>query len=99
MKWSFPLAGSRRSFLSAITRLITGGSLVAASKLIAEPAATVAEAVDMAHAQLFSRHVDRHGIILDYAGDLPTPEDCALGRPNAIGWWSPIENGPMFTGL
>src|SRR5262249_50769691 len=27
------------------------------------------------------------------------PEDCRLGRPNAIGWWSPIEDGPMFTGL
>ncbi|NCZ71739.1 MAG: hypothetical protein EBY80_16615, partial [Actinobacteria bacterium] len=21
------------------------------------------------------------------------------GKPNAIGWWSPIENGPMFTGM
>jgi len=43
--------------------------------------------------------VDRFGIVRDYVGELPTPEDCALGRPNAIGWWSPIENGPMFTGL
>lgn len=85
--------------MGAGSRLITAGSLMSAFKLRAGPGATVAEAIEQAHAQLFSRHVDRHGIILDYVGDLPTPEDCALGRPNAIGWWSPIENGPMFTGL
>ena len=32
-------------------------------------------------------------------GDIHSPEDCSDGRPNAIGWWSPIENAPMFTGL
>ena len=57
------------------------------------------EAVQQAHAELWKRLIDRHGIILDNAGELPTPEDCRLGKPNAIGWWSPIENGPMFTGL
>ncbi|MGV3485575.1 MAG: hypothetical protein ACO1RT_14250 [Planctomycetaceae bacterium] len=56
-------------------------------------------AVEQAHAQLWDQRVDQHGIILDFWGELPTPEDCTLGRPNAIGWWSPIENGPMFTGL
>lgn len=56
-------------------------------------------AVEQAHAELWRRLVDRYGIIHDYVGELPTPEDCKLGRPNAIGWWSPIENGPMFTGL
>ena len=54
---------------------------------------------EQAHAELWNRFVDQHGIIRDYVGDLPTPEDCALGKPNAIGWWSPIEDGPMFTGL
>jgi hypothetical protein len=60
---------------------------------------TIEEAIAQAHEQLWQKHVDSHGVILDYAGDLPTPEDCTLGKPNAIGWWSPIENGPMFTGL
>lgn len=60
---------------------------------------TTAEAVVQAHAVLWSRRVDRHGVILDNLGEIPTPEDCKLGRPNAIGWWSPIEDGPMFTGL
>ena len=57
------------------------------------------EALEEAHRVLWSKFVDRHGVILDFVGEIPTPEDCSLGRPNAIGWWSPIENGPMFTGL
>ena len=56
-------------------------------------------AVEAAHATLWQRFVGPDGVIRDYQGDLPTPEECAQGRPNAIGWWSPIENGPMFTGL
>lgn len=27
---------------------------------------------------------------------LPTPEECREGRPNALGWWAPNENGAMF---
>jgi len=64
----------------------------------AEPRSTAA-AVDQAHTELWRRFVDPHGIIRDFVGELPTPDDCRLGKPNAIGWWSPIENGPMFTGL
>ena len=61
----------------------------------AAPAAAVAQA----HAETWRRFVDEHGIVRDFVGEIPTPEDCRLGRPNAIGWWSPIENGPMFTGI
>jgi hypothetical protein len=60
---------------------------------------TLLAAVEQAHAVLWNKFIDRNGIILDFVGDLPTPEDCSLGRPNALGWWSPIEDGPMFTGL
>ena len=56
-------------------------------------------AVQQAHAKLWSGHIDPHGIILDFIGEIPTAEDCALGRPNAIGWRSPLANGAMFTGL
>jgi hypothetical protein len=42
---------------------------------------------------LWGQFVDSYGIIHDFEGDLPTPEDCRLGKPNAIGWWSPIEDG------
>ena len=60
---------------------------------------TIASAVEQVHGEVWRTLVDQYGIIHDYAGELPTPEDCALGRPNAIGWWSPIEDGPMFTGM
>jgi hypothetical protein len=60
---------------------------------------STAAAVGQAHQQLWADRVDTNGIIYDFVGALPTPEDCALGKPNAIGWWSPIEDGPMFTGL
>ncbi len=59
---------------------------------------TLDEAMAQAHSALMD-FIDSEGVILDYAADKPTPEDCSLGRPNAIGWWSPIENGPMFTGV
>jgi hypothetical protein len=60
--------------------------------------------VEEAHRCLWERFIDAHGVILDYAGpggevELPNAQDCALGRPNAIGWWSPIENGAFFNGL
>ena len=58
----------------------------------------VADAVASAHAVLWSKFIGADGLIHDYVGELPGPEDCEHGRPNAIGWWSPIENGPMFTG-
>ena len=57
------------------------------------------QAVEEAHNALWSKFIDKHGIILDFIGEIPTPEDCATGRPNAIGWFCPIENGPMFNGL
>ena len=48
--------------------------------------------------------MDSHGILIDYAGldgktDLPTPEECKAGKPNALGWYQPLENGAMFGGL
>ncbi|MEI7682486.1 MAG: hypothetical protein WCK07_24040, partial [Betaproteobacteria bacterium] len=64
-----------------------------------QAAESTAAAVERAHVELWGRFVDSHGVIRDFVGETPTPEDCALGRPNAIGWWSPIENGPMFTGM
>ena len=36
---------------------------------------------------------------MDGKVSLPTPEECREGKPNALGWWAPIENGAMFNGL
>ena len=60
---------------------------------------TVASAVEDAHTNLVARFLGPEGLLRDYEGEIPTPEDCRDCRPNAMGWWSPIENGPMFTGL
>ena len=59
----------------------------------------VQKAIEKANKELWGKFIDKYGIIRDFVGETPTPEDCTLGRPNAIGWWSPIENGPFFTGL
>lgn len=44
------------------------------------------------------KFVSPQGLLYDFLGDVPTPKDCAENRPNAMGYWCPIENGPMFTG-
>lgn len=61
-------------------------------------------AVEKAHAEIWRRFIDKHNVLLDFTEldgrvEIPTPEECQLGKPNALGWWSPIENGPMFNGL
>jgi hypothetical protein len=80
---------------------LSAASMLSGAQAAAEPstARTTFQAVEQAHAELWGKRIDRHGVMLDYVGEIPTPEDCKLGRPNAIGWWSPIENGPMFTGI
>lgn len=88
-------------FLTGV--LAAGAEPTVQSDTAAPPAASgspgeVARAVERAHTALWAKFIGEDGLIHDYVGELPTPEDCTLGRPNAIGWWSPIENGPMFTG-
>lgn len=56
------------------------------------------------HQALWGRFIGVDGVVLDYAGpggevDMPSPEDLRLGKPNALGWWGPGENGAFFTGL
>lgn len=87
MKPTFPILAGLLLFSMTFTRSLQAD----------QP--TLSQAVEQAHSELWHRFVDSHGIIRDFVGEVPTPEDCALGKPNAIGWWSPIEDGPMFTGL
>lgn len=62
-------------------------------------------AVQAAHEEIWRRFIDpKHGTFYDYAPPdgtvhLPTPEECAAGKPNALAWSSPIENGAFFGGL
>lgn len=65
---------------------------------------TPEQAVAKAHAELSSRFVDEHNLILDYVGlkgeiVRPTPEDCREMKPSALSWGVPNEDGPMFNGL
>jgi len=85
----------RRAFLAATL------ATAAAPRLQSADAATAAE---IAHSEIWRRFIDAHGLMLDFADldgsvSLPTPEECRQGKPNALGWWSPIENGAMFNGL
>ncbi|MCB1090713.1 MAG: hypothetical protein KDL87_04235, partial [Verrucomicrobiae bacterium] len=87
----------RRHFLPAATAF----ALVPRFSFAKETAAT---AIERAHEEIWRRFIDRHGILIDFADldgsvSLPTPEECRLGKPNALGWWSPIENGSMFNGM
>ncbi|UKI30877.1 MAG: hypothetical protein L6W00_23855 [Lentisphaeria bacterium] len=53
---------------------------------------------------IWSRFIGKDNIMYDYTGlkgevVLPTPEECAADLPNALGWWTPIENGGFFNGM
>ncbi len=60
--------------------------------------------VEQAHSEIWRRFIDPHNTLVDYADSdgkfpRPTPEECREGKPNALGWWSPTENGSMFNGM
>lgn len=62
---------------------------------------TVQESI--AH-NIWTRFMSQDSVIYDYVGLdgeilLPTPEECRLNQPNALGWWTPIEDGAFFTGV
>ena len=61
--------------------------------------------VDALHRDLWQRFVAMpQGLLLDYtlhgdSGNLPTPEEARLGQPNALSWWTPVENSAFYSGL
>ncbi|MCB1276020.1 hypothetical protein [Prosthecobacter sp.] len=86
---------NRRAFIASTLAVSVYRPLVAAD------AATAAE---QAHSEIWRRFIDKYGIMIDFADmdgkvSLPTPEECREGKPNALGWWAPIENGAMFNGF
>jgi hypothetical protein len=91
---------NRRSFLQA-TFAASSASALLPSSLFARDAASGAE---QAHTEIWRRFIDKHGIMIDFTDlngsvSLPTAEELRDGKPNALGWWAPIENGAMFNGL
>ena len=57
------------------------------------------------HNEVWNRFVLKpQHLLLDYTNldgtvEIPTAEECLMGKPNALSWWTPIENGPFFGGL
>jgi hypothetical protein len=94
---------NRRTFLhyaGALTVATQARGLLGAMPSVDEAAASI----ERVHAELWRRFVDKQGVLLDFTElngsvSLPTPEECRAGKPNALGWWTPIENGAMFNGL
>lgn len=64
----------------------------------AEPPLSANDILGMVNARLEREFIGHDGLLLDYVGDIPTPEEIADLKPNAMAWWCPIENGSMFTG-
>lgn len=61
-------------------------------------------AVQALHDALWSRLIDRDGLLLDYAdlegeASRPTPQECLLSKPNGLSWGVPNENGAFFGGI
>ena len=101
-------SSSRRDFLKLVGCGTAGAALFPrlgrGADLTSQASGDAAAAAEKAHKEIWRRFVDQHGVMLDFAGldgavIIPTPEECKLGKPNALGWGSPIENGAMFNGL
>jgi len=92
----------RKAF--AMTRHTLFAALLAISCTTELLAVEPAKAAEQAHSEIWRRFIDKYGIMIDFADmdgkvSLPTPEELRDGKPNALGWWAPIENGAMFNGL
>ncbi len=95
--------------LSRRRALTLGAAFVSAGcfgwPALAESKDPVEQAIEKAHAEIWSRFIDKkYFTFYDYAGldgtvILPTQDECTADRPNALAWWTPIENGSFFGGL
>ena len=81
--------------------LMTASVVVAALSVCfadADAARTPKDLLVEVNSRIEREFISADGLMLDYVGEIPTPEEIADLRPNAMGWWSPVENGSMFTG-
>lgn len=65
--------------------------------------AVLEQTLQEVHSTIWGRFIDKNNIMLDYTDQegkisLPTPDECEKNQPDALGWWSPIENGGFFNG-
>jgi hypothetical protein len=62
------------------------------------------EKAEQVNRNIWGRFISPHNTMYDFVGlngeiSLPTGEECRNNIPNALGWWSPIENGGYFGGI
>lgn len=83
-----------------MNKLIVCGVVAAAAIVVAaaEKVRTVQDVLKDVNGRLEREFISHDGLVLDYEGDIPEAKEIAEHRPNALGWWTPIENGSMFTG-
>lgn len=60
--------------------------------------------VEKVHQEIWRRFIDEYSILIDFTDsngrfDRPTAAEFRENKPNALGWWTPTENGSMFNGL
>lgn len=88
---------------SMVIPLLGAGVFLGAAVHAADATDPVAVNVEKAHGEIWRRFMDPYHLLLDSTEldgkyDRPTPEECREGKPNALAWWTPIENGAMFNG-
>ena len=84
-------------------RIVMGKSFGCAFAVIASLGAeskadTAVDVLREVNGRLEREFIGGDGLVLDYVGDIPDAKEIEEHKPNAMGWWTPIENGSMFTG-
>ncbi|GIW81978.1 MAG: hypothetical protein KatS3mg105_3785 [Gemmatales bacterium] len=86
---------------------LSSGSLIAQSiegKDTPPSRKQLRESVERAHREIWRRFVSPDGWLFKYTDStgrvfVPTPRECAENKPNALGYFTPIEDGAFYTGL
>ncbi|MDR0869834.1 MAG: hypothetical protein LBN39_03495 [Planctomycetaceae bacterium] len=65
---------------------------------------SIREKAEQVNRNIWGRFISSDNTMFDYVGtngevSIPTAEECEKCMPNALGWWSPIENGGYFGGI
>ncbi len=74
------------------------------SSALPTPSEIAEKNIERAHQEIWKRFIDKNNILIDFT-DLngiyhrPTKEEFLTNKPNALAWWTPVENGSMFNGL
>ncbi|RRB01050.1 hypothetical protein [Larkinella rosea] len=92
------------SFFGLILLLFSSFQLKTAAVLGQKSSSEDSLNVEKAHQEIWRRFIDEHAILIDFADfdgrfDRPTAAEFRENKPNALGWWTPTENGSMFNGL